>query len=113
MIDSEPPKPEIEDIAYWKNQALIEQRAKVVAQGKLVLGGLARRQRMAVVNRKNARKERPDARKIDHDEVRREFKKLINEGFTEREARGILVQRGIGSQPQIYRITKKPFTNGR
>ncbi len=113
MNESESPKPEVEDIAYWKNQARIEQGKKVVAQLKLAFSRISRFQQTSFRNRKNAKKERPDARKIDHDEVRREFKKLVNEGFTEREARGILVQRGLGSQPQIYRITIKPFTTGR
>ena len=52
--------------------------------------------------------ERPNARSIDHGEVRREFKNLVVAGHTERQARGILVQRGnSGSQSTIHRITKQ------
>ena len=55
-----------------------------------------------------SRFERPNARTIDHDEVRREFDSLVRGGHTQREARGMLVQRGnIGSQATIYRITKQ------
>lgn len=62
-----------------------------------------RRARNAV----NASLPRPNARAVDHDEVRIEYRRLIQEGHTEREARGILVQRGnMGSQATIYRVTK-------
>lgn len=57
--------------------------------------------------RKAARAPRPAARKIDHEEVLREFKKLVRQGHTESEARGILVSREVASQPTIYRITTK------
>lgn len=56
----------------------------------------------------NASKPRPNARAIDHDEVKLEYSRLVRDGHTEREARGILVQRGnMGSQTTIYRITKE------
>lgn len=63
---------------------------------------------MSERNAGNASMPRPNARVIDHEEVLRDFKHLIREGHTEREARGVLVQRrNMGSQSQIYRITKK------
>ena len=50
---------------------------------------------------------RPNARTVDHDEVSHEFRSLVKEGHSDREARGILVRRGnMGSQTTIYRITK-------
>lgn len=62
---------------------------------------------MRARNAVNASLPRPNARAIDHDEVRIEYRRLIQEGHTEREARGILVQRGnMGSQATIYRATK-------
>jgi hypothetical protein len=56
----------------------------------------------------NAALPRPNARAIDHEDVLNEYRHLLREGHTEREARGILVQRGnMGSQTTIYRITKR------
>lgn len=58
-------------------------------------------------NSSNAKNPRPNARAIEREAVLSEFHRLVREGHTEREARGILVQRGnMGSQTTIYRITK-------
>ncbi len=57
-------------------------------------------------NSSNASMPRPNARSTDHNEVKIEFNRLVREGHTEREARGILVDRGnMGSQSTIYRAT--------
>jgi hypothetical protein len=50
---------------------------------------------------------RVDARKYDHDELLEAFHRLVREGHTESEARGIMVLRGDASQPTIHRITTK------
>jgi len=57
------------------------------------------------VNAENAKL--PRQKTVDHEEVMLEFRRLIREGHTEREARGLLVQRRLASQPTIHRITKK------
>ena len=70
-------------------------------------GGKEALKLMRARNAVNASMPRPNARAIDHDEVRVEYRRLVQEGHTEREARGILVQRGnMGSQATIYRTTK-------
>lgn len=56
-------------------------------------------------NRKNAQV--PRTKRVDHDTIEHEFLRLRREGFTDREARGILVANGVGSQSTIYRITTK------
>lgn len=59
-------------------------------------------------NAENASMPRPNARAVDHDEVLIEYRRLVREGHTSREARGILVKRGnMGSQATIYRVTNK------
>lgn len=64
--------------------------------------------RMRERNALNATSPRPNGRATDHDDVLIEYQRLVREGHTEREARGILVQRGtMGSQSTIYRITKE------
>jgi len=47
---------------------------------------------------------RPASRTVDHHAVLTEIKKLIREGHSEREARGIVVSRGMASQPTVSRI---------
>ena len=62
----------------------------------------------AARNASNAARPRPDARAVDHEDVLNEYRRLVQVGHTEREARGILVQRGnMGSQATIYRVTKE------
>lgn len=55
----------------------------------------------------NATAERPSRRTTDHDEIEREFARLVRGGHTESEARGILRIRGLGSAATIYRVTTK------
>ena len=59
-------------------------------------------------NAGNASMPRQNARTVDHDDVLHEYLHLVQEGHTQREARGILVMRGnMGSQSTIHRITKE------
>jgi hypothetical protein len=50
---------------------------------------------------------RPAARKHDPDEIAKAFARLIQEGHTEREARGILLSWERWSQSTIWRATNK------
>ena len=76
--------------------------------GVELTGAKAVKELLKLRNTLNAKNPRPNARAIERDDVLSEFHRLVREGHTEREARGILVQRGnMGSQTTIYRITKK------
>lgn len=61
---------------------------------------------MAPTNRANAKKPRPNRHVCDHDELRQEFLRLVREGHSPGNARGILKERGPASQATIYRVTK-------
>jgi hypothetical protein len=64
--------------------------------------------RLSERNAGNASMPRPNGRVVDHEDVLMAYRHLVREGHTEREARGILVQRGnMGSQATIYRVTNK------
>ena len=65
-------------------------------------------ERICKRNAGNASMPRPNARAIDHDDVLTQYRYLVQQGHTERQARGILVERGnMGSQATIYRVTKE------
>ncbi|MGC3986242.1 MAG: hypothetical protein QM777_16865 [Pseudorhodoferax sp.] len=73
-----------------------------------VLGAIENRQLwQSLINKENAQKKRPSG-KVDADEddtIEKEFARLVREGHSEREARGIMVSWGKWSQPTIYRRT--------
>lgn len=56
--------------------------------------------------RANAKRPRPNRRAGDHDEIVADFLRLVKQGHTEREARGMLARRGDASPSTIYRVTK-------
>ena len=71
-------------------------------------GVSAAHEKMCKRNANIAALPRPNARGVDHEDVQNEYRRLVREGHTEREARGILVSRGnMGSQSTIHRVTKK------
>lgn len=71
-------------------------------------GAAAAHKRLSKRNAMNASALRPNGRVIDPKEVLDEFRRLVRDGHTAREARGLLTQRGnMGSQSTIYRITAK------
>lgn len=63
----------------------------------------------SVVNKKNASMPRPAARSIEteDDEIVNEFRRLVREGHSAREARGIMTGWHKWSQSTIYRRTKE------
>ncbi|MBS4038918.1 MAG: hypothetical protein KGZ46_12250 [Hydrogenophaga sp.] len=61
-------------------------------------------QTLASINKENAAL--PRSKRVDHDTIEHEYRRLLREGFTPRQARGKLVANGVGTQPTIYRITK-------
>ena len=76
----------------------LELKTEIVSEAK----------RRSARNAGNASMPRHNARTVDHDDLRNEYRRLVQEGHTNREARGILVQRGnMGSQATIHRITRE------
>jgi hypothetical protein len=59
----------------------------------------------SVTNKANAEKERPAAQ-VDEGEIETQFRRLLREGHSPRNARGILKSWGRWSQSTIYRRTK-------
>lgn len=109
----------LDDVAYQylvetaKMLAMDDPRFKQTADDRLraiakVLGAIENRQLwQSLINKENAQKKRPTA-KVDADEddtIEKEFARLVAEGHSEREARGIMVSWGKWSQPTIYRRT--------
>jgi len=84
-----------------------ELEAKLEAKVPSELMTFFKRWKMVIQNRKNARRSRPKARASDSDEITSEFRRLVREGHTEREARGIMNSWGRWAKSTIYRKTKK------
>lgn len=95
----------------------VEELPAMGASASMIAGDAYRLGRLAVLakvygldaeqRRKAAKAARPNARKIDREEILDEFQKLIRGGrHTEGQARGILERRGLASQSTIHRITK-------
>jgi hypothetical protein len=77
----------------------------------LLDGSAAAAKRRSEINKTNARQPRESARTTDHEEIKTEFKRLLSQGHTRREANGMLFRRGLGSRTKINRITKKVITS--
>lgn len=71
-----------------------------------------KRRKRSTINAKNASgpHNRPardhEGREVDVDEVLRKFNRLLAQGFSEREARGILRREGVAAKTTLHRITK-------
>ena len=92
--------------------------AETVAAGRSQLLSVAaimdRDRRRREANRQNAKK--PRQSHVDHDEIWHEFKRLVQQGHTERNAKGLLKQRGLASTATIWRSInemKKRFSSDR
>lgn len=65
------------------------------------------RKRRSAINSSSGAADRPKRRACDHDDLIDAFKRLVREGHLPRNARGILVARGVASKSTVWRVTKE------
>jgi hypothetical protein len=90
------------DDPVWRAQGEMRLREAAVVLARAENGRLWG----SVTNKANAEKERPAAQ-VDEGEIESEFRRLLREGHSPSNARGILKLRGRWSQSTIYRRTSK------
>jgi hypothetical protein len=83
---------------HWRSIWLIQDVLPVVRES------VAQKAKRKAVNTANSIQPRPNART---DEIKDEFKRLVKDGHTPGQARGILLGRGLASKSTIWRHTKK------